>query len=59
MFSIFFGGTSLLILVAVVLDTLAQIESYLLMRRYDGLVKSGKVQGRQTGSRLQGLGNEI
>ena len=58
-FSIFFGGTSLLILVAVVLDTLAQIESYLLMRRYDGLVKSGKVQGRQTGSRLQGLGNEI
>jgi hypothetical protein len=31
----------------------------LLMRRYDGLVKSGKVQGRQTGSRLQGLGNEI
>jgi preprotein translocase subunit SecY len=58
-FSIFFGGTSLLILVAVVLDTLSQIESYLLMRRYDGLVKSGKVQGRQTGSRLQSLGNEI
>jgi len=46
-------------LVAVVLDTLSQIESYLLMRRYDGLVKSGKVQGRQTGSRLQSLGNEI
>jgi hypothetical protein len=58
-FSIFFGGTSLLILVAVVLDTLAQIESYLLMRRYDGLVKSGKVQGRQTGSRLQGIGSEM
>lgn len=48
-----------LILVAVVLDTLAQIESYLLMRRYDGLVKSGKVQGRQTGSRLQGIGSEM
>ena len=41
-FAIFFGGTSLLILVGVALDTLAQIESYLLMRKYDGLVKSGK-----------------
>ena len=51
--AIFFGGTSLLILVAVVLDTLQQIESHLLMRRYDGLVKSGKIQGR---SRLQGIG---
>jgi len=40
------GGTSLLILVAVVLDTLQQIESYLLMRKYDGLVKSGRIQGR-------------
>ena len=52
-FAIFFGGTSLLILVAVVLDTLQQIESHLLMRRYDGLVKSGKIQGR---SRMQGIG---
>jgi len=52
-FALFFGGTSLLILVAVVLDTLQQIESYLLMRKYDGLVKSGRVQGR---SRLQGIG---
>jgi preprotein translocase subunit SecY len=51
--AIFFGGTSLLILVAVVLDTLQQIESHLLMRRYDGLVKSGRIQGR---SRMQGLG---
>jgi preprotein translocase subunit SecY len=51
--AIFFGGTSLLILVAVVLDTLQQIESHLLMRRYDGLVKDGKLQGR---SRLQGIG---
>ncbi len=47
-FSTFFGGTSLLILVGVVLDTLQQIETYLLMRQYDGLMKSGRVQGRQT-----------
>lgn len=53
-FAMFFGGTSLLILVAVVLDTLQQIESHLLMRRYDGLVKSGKIQGRS--SRVQGIG---
>ena len=53
-FAIFFGGTSLLILVAVVLDTLQQIESHLLMRRYDGLVKSGKIQGRS--SRVQTIG---
>ncbi|MCB0550352.1 MAG: preprotein translocase subunit SecY [Phaeodactylibacter sp.] len=52
-FAMFFGGTSLLILVAVVLDTLQQIESHLLMRRYDGLVKSGRIQGR---SRVQGIG---
>jgi len=45
-FALFFGGTSLLILVGVVLDTLQQIESYLLMRKYDGLVKSGKLKGR-------------
>jgi preprotein translocase subunit SecY len=44
--SMFFGGTSLLILVGVVLDTLQQIESYLLMRRYEGLMKSGRVTGR-------------
>ncbi len=54
-FAIFFGGTSLLILVAVVLDTLQQIESYLLMRKYDGLVKSGKIVGRNS-SRMQGIG---
>ena len=53
-FAMFFGGTSLLILVAVVLDTLQQIESHLLMRRYDGLVKSGRIQGRS--SRMQGIG---
>ena len=54
-FAIFFGGTSLLILVAVVLDTLQQIEGHLLMRRYDGLVKSGRIQGRSS-SRVQGIG---
>lgn len=49
-FSTFFGGTSLLIMVGVVLDTLQQIETHLLMRQYDGLMKSGRVQGRQTSS---------
>lgn len=47
-FSTFFGGTSLLIMVGVVLDTLQQIETHLLMRQYDGLMKSGRIQGRQT-----------
>jgi len=54
-FALFFGGTSLLILVGVVLDTLQQIESHLLMRKYDGLVKSGKLKGRKT-SGMQQLG---
>jgi preprotein translocase subunit SecY len=45
-FASFFGGTSLLILVGVVLDTLQQIESYLLMRKYEGLMQSGRVRGR-------------
>ncbi len=48
-FAYFFGGTSLLILVGVVLDTLQQIESHLLMRHYDGLTKTGRIKGR-TGS---------
>jgi preprotein translocase subunit SecY len=47
-FAFFFGGTSLLIMVGVTLDTLQQIESYLLMRHYDGLMKSGRIQGRST-----------
>jgi len=47
-FSTFFGGTSLLIMVGVVLDTLQQIETQLLMRQYDGLMSSGRMQGRQT-----------
>ena len=45
-FAYFFGGTSLLIMVGVVLDTLKQIESYLLNRHYDGLMKTGRIQGR-------------
>lgn len=45
-FASFFGGTSLLIMVGVALDTLQQIESYLLMRHYDGFMKSGKIRGR-------------
>ncbi|MDR0420614.1 MAG: preprotein translocase subunit SecY [Prevotellaceae bacterium] len=45
-FGQFFGGTSLLILVGVILDTLQQIESHLLMRHYDGLMKTGKLKGR-------------
>ena len=45
-FAQFYGGTSLLIMVGVVLDTLQQVESYLLMRHYDGLMKSGRIKGR-------------
>ncbi len=45
-FAQFYGGTSLLILVGVVLDTLQQVESHLLMRHYDGLMKSGRIKGR-------------
>jgi len=49
-FAQFYGGTSLLILVGVVLDTLQQIESHLLMRHYDGLMKSGRIKGRASTS---------
>lgn len=52
-FATFFGGTSLLIMVGVVLDTLQQIETQLLMRQYDGLMKSGRIQGRQTATQVQ------
>ena len=45
-FAQFYGGTSLLIMVGVILDTLQQIESYLLMRHYEGMMKSGRVRGR-------------
>ena len=47
-FANFYGGTSLLIMVGVVLDTLQQIESHLLMRHYDGLMKTGRIKGRST-----------
>lgn len=47
-FASFYGGTSILILVGVVLDTLQQIESFLLMRHYDGLMKSGRIKGRSS-----------
>ncbi len=47
-FAHFYGGTSLLILVGVVLDTLQQIESHLLMRHYDGLMKGGRIKGRSS-----------
>ena len=48
-FAYFFGGTSLLIMVGVILDTLQQIESHLMMRHYDGLMKGGsKLRGRQS-----------
>ncbi len=48
-FAYFYGGTSLLIMVGVILDTLQQIESHLLMRHYDGLMKSGRIKGRAGG----------
>lgn len=47
-FALFYGGTSLLILVGVVLDTLQQVESYLLLRHYDGLMKNGRIAGRNS-----------
>ncbi|MFN3306997.1 MAG: preprotein translocase subunit SecY, partial [Candidatus Kapaibacteriota bacterium] len=48
-FASFFGGTSILIVVGVILDTLQQIESFLLMRHYDGFMKSGRIRGRAAG----------
>ena len=53
-FALFFGGTSLLIMVGVVLDTLQQIESHLLSRHYDGLMQSGSLKGR-TGMPVSGI----
>ena len=47
-FAQFYGGTSLLIMVGVVLDTLQQVESHLLMRHYDGLMKTGRIKGRSS-----------
>ena len=45
-FAYFYGGTSLLIMIGVVLDTLQQIESFLLMKHYDGMMQTGRVKGR-------------
>jgi preprotein translocase subunit SecY len=56
-FSSFFGGTSLLIMVGVILDTLQQIETQLLMREYDGLMSSGRIQGRQGATTSTPAGN--
>lgn len=52
-FALFYGGTSLLILVGVVLDTLQQINGYLVLRKYEGLTKSGKISGRGNRSGMQ------
>jgi len=54
-FAMFFGGTSILIMVGVVLDTLQQIESYLLNRQMDGLMEGGRVRGRRTENELSGF----
>ena len=48
-FARFFGGTSVLIMIGVILDTLTQIQSYLLLSKYDGLIKGGKIEGRSGG----------
>ncbi|SFT70689.1 protein translocase subunit secY/sec61 alpha [Lishizhenia tianjinensis] len=54
-FALFFGGTSLLIMVGVVLDTLQQIETYLLNRHYDGLMEGTKIRGRRTAGEVSGF----
>jgi preprotein translocase subunit SecY len=54
LFARFFGGTSLIILVGVILDTLQQIESHLLMRHYDGLMKTGRIKGRSAAPAVTG-----
>jgi preprotein translocase subunit SecY len=58
-FAQFFGGTSLLITVGVMLDLLQQIESHLLSRHYDGLMKSGRVRGRNTGGAAVSTGYTV
>ncbi len=55
LFAQFFGGTSLLIAVGVILDLLQQIESHLLSRHYDGLMKSGRMRGRTTSAVSTGI----
>jgi preprotein translocase subunit SecY len=58
-FARFFGGTSLIIVVGVVLDTLQQIESHLLMRHYDGLMKTGRIKGRTSLSSGSGVSQSV
>lgn len=58
-FALFYGGTSLLILVGVMLDTLQQVESHLLSRHYDGLMKSGRIKGKSGGSAFVSAGNAV
>jgi preprotein translocase subunit SecY len=55
-FARFFGGTSILIMIGVILDTLQQIESHLLMKKYDGLVKTGKIAGRANEASMPQIG---
>jgi preprotein translocase subunit SecY len=54
-FALFFGGTSLLIMVGVVLDTLQQVESYLLNRQMDGLMEGTRIKGRRTQGEMSGF----
>jgi preprotein translocase subunit SecY len=54
-FAMFMGGTSMLIMVGVVLDTLQQIETYLLNRHYDGLMEGGKIRGRRGANEFSGM----
>jgi len=58
-FAYFYGGTSLLIIVGVILDTLQQIESHLLNRHYDGLMKTGRIKGRSTNSAMYSSNSTI
>lgn len=59
LFARFFGGTSLIILVGVILDTLQQIESHLLMRHYDGLMKTGRISGRTAAPAITGSSSSV
>jgi preprotein translocase subunit SecY len=59
LFARFFGGTSLIILVQVILDTLQQIESHLLMRHYDGLMKTGRIKGRSSAPANMGTTSSV
>ena len=55
----FFGGTSLLIMIGVMLDTMRQMETYLLQRHYDGFLKKGRIRGRSSGPQVAGQGQAV